>query len=121
MNWTARKLIHHHHKMNILRVLRRFRVESTALMLAASRGHGDLVRLLIERGADVDRQERDAGWSALIWAAKDGRRNSVAILLSQGANPHLQDVNGRNARDWARENGHKDILELLTALPPGSP
>ncbi len=93
----------------------------SALMLAASRGHGDLVRLLIERGADVDRQERDAGWSALLWAAKDGRRNSVAILLSQGANPHLQDVNGRYARDWARENGHKDILELLTALPPGSP
>ena len=93
----------------------------TALMLAASRGHGDLVRLLIARGADLDRQERGAGWSALLWAAKDGRQDSVAILLSQGANPNLQDVDGRDARDWARANGHGEILGLLTALPPGSP
>ena len=93
----------------------------TVLMLAASRGHGDLVRLLIARGADLDHQEPGAGWSALLWAAKDGRQDSVAILLSQGANPNLQDVDGRDARDWARANGHEEILGLLTALPPGSP
>ncbi len=93
----------------------------TALMLAASRGHGDLVHLLIESGADLDRQERSAGWSALLWAAKDGRRVSIAILLAHGANPNLRDLDGRNAHDWVRANGHEEILGLLTALPPGRP
>jgi ankyrin repeat protein len=85
----------------------------TALMLAASNNHGTVDEQLLAHGAMVDHQERTQGWTALIWAAKQGYAPTVATLLQHQADPTLKDFCGRTAAEWARETGHEDLIALL--------
>jgi ankyrin repeat protein len=54
----------------------------TALMLAVSHGRLDMVRLLVETGADMNIQDED-GSTALMCAAEHGHTEIVKHLLSQ--------------------------------------
>jgi len=54
----------------------------TALMLAVSHGRLDMVRLLVESGADMNIQDED-GSTALMCAAEHGHTEIVKHLLSQ--------------------------------------
>jgi ankyrin repeat protein len=53
----------------------------TALMLAVSHGRLDMVRLLVETGADMNIQDED-GSTALMCAAEHGHIEIVKHLLS---------------------------------------
>jgi ankyrin repeat protein len=57
----------------------------SALMWAATEGHVEVVRALIEAGADVTARSKQ-GWTALLFAARDGRMDVVRALLDAGAN-----------------------------------
>ena len=69
----------------------------STLMLAAisdaKAGMNNIVRLLLQRGADVNLQD-SSGWSALALAAQSSCSISsveiVKILLENGANPNLK-------------------------------
>ena len=37
----------------------------------------------------------------------------VAALLKHAADPDLHDTSGRSAANWAREQGHTEVLALL--------
>jgi len=63
------------------------RYGDTALMWAAVAGHVDVVRLLIEAGADV-RAVDDEGVTALHLARAKGHAEVAAALLAAGANPN---------------------------------
>jgi uncharacterized protein len=63
------------------------RYGDTALMWAAVAGHIDVVRLLIEAGADV-RAVDDEGVTALHLARANGHTEVAAALLAAGANPN---------------------------------
>lgn len=54
----------------------------TALMLATSHGNYDMVRMLLEAGADINIQDED-GSTALMCAAEHGRMDIIKILLAQ--------------------------------------
>ena len=59
----------------------------TALSFAANRGHLDVCRLLIKRGADMEIVS-DSGYTALMWAMVNGASEDAAeLLLDAGANP----------------------------------
>lgn len=61
---------------------------ATPLMKAAYQGHETLVRLLVQHGAKVNAMD-SMGFSALTWAALQGRWNIVEYLLSEAsANPN---------------------------------
>jgi ankyrin repeat protein len=62
------------------------RYGDTALMWAAVAGHVDVVRLLIEAGADV-RMVDDEGVTALHLARANGHTEVAAALLAAGADP----------------------------------
>ncbi len=63
------------------------RYGDTALMWAAVAGHVDVVRLLIEAGADV-RAVDDEGVTALHLARAKGHTEVASALLAAGANPN---------------------------------
>lgn len=66
-----------------------------ALVLAASSGFASIVRLLLEAGAHVDQQSDDVnGASALGAASLMGQAETVTVLIAAGADPTLKDANG---------------------------
>jgi hypothetical protein len=69
-------------------------LDRTPLMAAASNGgHIEILRLLVERGADVNARG-ELGWSALVWAAREGDVGGVKYLLGKGANAAIRSLDG---------------------------
>ncbi len=97
----------------------------TALSYAAVEGHADVVRFLLESGADPNTRMNALGAAvfemrgetALMQAARAGKLESVKALLAKGADPRLTDWNGDDAYLMAYEAGWKDVAAALrTAL-----
>ena len=86
---------------------------NTALIWAARNRHGDIVRLLLDNGADVNKTNND-NKTALFEAARYGHADCVGLLLSVG-DIDVDHVN--NAGDttliWTAHCGHADIVRLL--------
>lgn len=122
--------------------------DESPLMLAALRGHLELAKKLIARGADVNKP----GWAPLHYAATGGHLGlmrllleehafidaespnkttplmmaahygtaaAVQLLLDEGADPTLRNDLGLTAMDFAQRGGRKDAQELLTAALRG--
>lgn len=97
---------------------------SGALVLAAEAGRLDLVKFLLERGADIDeigledhaddRETAEMG-SALHKAVTEGHVDVVTFLLDHGANINLQDYRGRTPLKRAEERGDETWIRLLEA------
>jgi len=85
----------------------------SAMMLAASNNFAAIVEMLIEQGADVNRVETSNGWTALIWAAKQGHDDTVRVLLRHHADKTIKDLSGNTAIDYARQKELHSTLELL--------
>ena len=67
---------------------------------AADRGHVDIVRLLLARGAAVDVLDPD-GQTPLHYAASCGHLEAAQALLEAGADPAAQDGDGATPADGA--------------------
>ncbi|KAK5879282.1 hypothetical protein CesoFtcFv8_024600 [Champsocephalus esox] len=87
----------------------------TALMLAVSHGRTDMVRALLDRGADVNLQD-DEGSTALMCSSEHGHAHIVRLLLAQDhCDATLNDSDNSTALSIALEAGHHDIAVLLYA------
>ena len=79
----------------------------------ANRERLDCIKLLIERGANVDDVD-DNQESALYWAALKGHLNIVKYLVDvAGADVNLQDTDGKTAYDRATAQTHVQVAEFL--------
>jgi uncharacterized protein len=99
--------------------------EGTVLMLAA--GAGDIVRRLIELGADVNLAMPNRGETALHQAAQAGQTKTVLVLLEAGANPNAFTVTGghtemscgplrgETALHFAAAYGDEEMVQALLA------
>lgn len=72
---------------------------ASPLMMAAVSGQLEVVQLMAEKGADVDKQDGVHGWTALMQATYHGNIDIVKYLLSQGADVNLRAKNGYTAFD----------------------
>ncbi|KRT79272.1 Ankyrin repeat-containing protein [Oryctes borbonicus] len=87
----------------------------TALMLAVSHGRLDMVKMLLEAGADVNIQDED-GSTALMCAAEHGHIEIVKYFLSQkDCDSTIADVDGSTALKIAMDAGYRHIGVLLYA------
>jgi hypothetical protein len=84
----------------------------SVLIMAASGGHTDVVRLLLAKGADVN-AKKYRGQTALMEAAENGHTDIVKILLDKGADVNVRDGYGHTAISRAASGGHHDIMRLL--------
>lgn len=102
-----------------------------ALMWAAAQRQPAMIRLLLQHGAVVDARSRDQDWprwvtseprvksldpggyTALLYAAREGCRDCVAALLDGGADIDLPDLWGQTPLLMALLNLHYDTAALL--------
>lgn len=74
--------------------------KETPLMRASAHGYLDKVRLLVARGADLNRADSE-GHTPLHYAAEGGHHAVVKFLLDAGADPSRLDTSGYTAADAA--------------------
>jgi ankyrin repeat protein len=123
----------------------KFRYDATALSYASDRGHLEVVKLLLERKAEVNVKDTFYSATPLIWAAQKGHTEIVRVLLEHGAqgkedalmmgagggqlalvkvvldNGELKAETLSNAYAAAERGKHAEIIELLKAagaVPP---
>ena len=83
-------------------------------MYAVEGGHDEIVEMLLEAGASLDRRNPSEE-TALHLAARHGRTTSARLLLRAGADFGLQDSEGRTPLYRAIEKRRADIIEMLQA------
>ncbi|XP_046564007.1 histone-lysine N-methyltransferase EHMT2-like [Haliotis rubra] len=87
----------------------------TPVMEAAFRGHGDVVELLVSRGADVSLVD-DLGDNILHCACRGGDRETVEFVLSlDGVDINSRGQGSRIPVMWAAQWRHRDVVELLVS------
>jgi ankyrin repeat protein len=92
----------------------RMEKDEPSLTRAANNGHETMLRLLLEKGADLNIEEKDGrGRTPLEWAAVNGHEAVVKLLLEKVADTNVKDGCGRTALWWAAENGHEATVKLL--------
>jgi ankyrin repeat protein len=105
----------------------------TAVMWAAGENHGEMVRLLASRGADLDAHSNvielpktkvdlatmvttalpRGGLTALMFAARQGARDGTLALIEAGAPMNSTDPDGTTALNIAIINAHYDVAAVL--------
>lgn len=85
----------------------------TPLYHASRKGWGNIMELLLDRGAEID--AKSYGETALLKASKKGVNdvNLVQILLDYGADTNIQDSKGNTALYYAALNRNMKMIDLL--------
>jgi ankyrin repeat protein len=89
--------------------------DADGALVAAVQGHQlEAARLLLERGADVNRAGA-VGRTPLMHAAVAdfGDTRMVDLLLKAGARKDVRDAGGLTAADYARQYGHEGLADRL--------
>ena len=87
---------------------------TTALMGAALRGYATVCQALLEEGADID-AVNDQNQTALSFAASQGHRDAVFVLLDHGGSKviNMQDTGGRTPLLHAITGAHVGCVQRL--------
>jgi ankyrin repeat protein len=112
--WTALSTAAYHGSARCAQILAdRSKTDlSRALLFAALSEHKDVIKILLDNGAEVDSRSPD-GSTALILAASKGNKEIVNMLLQAGADPSVTAQSGATAESTAAAKGYRDIAEML--------
>lgn len=87
----------------------------SALQMAADKGHLGVVKLLVEKGAEIDYRHPVNKMTALHLAAYSGHDDVVKYLLSKGADPNVKMSRGVSILRAVRDQGHTSTVAILEA------
>ncbi|RPB25170.1 hypothetical protein L211DRAFT_822583 [Terfezia boudieri ATCC MYA-4762] len=87
----------------------------TAFMLASSKGHCEILHMLLSSGANIDATNAK-GWTTLMLAARSGNLEVVDLLTSRGADLRAKSPYGKTALEIAKENGMHNIVEWFAGM-----
>jgi len=84
----------------------------TPLHYAATSGHLEIMRILLDNHAYID-AESPNGTTPLMMAAHYGTAAAVKLLLEEGADPKLKNQLGLTAIDFAQRANRTEAAELI--------
>jgi len=85
----------------------------TPLYIACHNGHVDVARMLLDKGAEVDRAETRGGWTPLHAACGNGHVDVALLLLEKGAEVNRASKYGNTPLAIARKKGYLTIVSML--------
>lgn len=85
----------------------------TALMLASQSGYDDIILILIEYGADVNKRAKHNGITPLISAVRNNYLRTSELLIRNGADINDNDDWGRQAIHYAAMFGYVATADML--------
>uniref|UniRef100_A0A8C6UY12 Ankyrin repeat and MYND domain containing 2b n=1 Tax=Neogobius melanostomus TaxID=47308 RepID=A0A8C6UY12_9GOBI len=86
----------------------------TPLMHAVYKGKADMCRLLLQHGADVNCNQHEYGYTALMFAGLSGRKTDItSMMLDAGAEIDLVNSVGRTAAQMAAFVGQHDCVTVI--------
>jgi uncharacterized protein len=85
------------------------------LHYAAANGHDEMVQLLIKHSAYIDAASPN-GTTPLMMAARGNHITTAKVLLDAGADPRVKNQLGMTALDFAKLYHAKDVTEGLEAM-----
>jgi cytohesin len=89
--------------------------DEEASLSAVWRNQADVLKVLLDHGADVNAADR-WGWALLHFTAWDGNGDMTRMLLDKGANPNIVErTEGRTPLHYAAQRGKKTQAEMLLA------
>lgn len=89
-------------------------IRGSALLAAISNNQTRIARILIARNSDVNISSVD-GRTPLMAAAENGNYEICLSLIKNGASIQATHSSGNRAIDYARANGHADIVDILAS------
>ncbi|KAJ7418822.1 Ankyrin repeat and MYND domain-containing protein 2 [Willisornis vidua] len=90
----------------------------TPLMHAAYKGKGEMCRLLLRHGADVNCNEHEHGYTALMFAGLSGNKEITWMMLEAGAETDVVNSVGRTAAQMAAFVGQHDCVTVINNFFP---
>lgn len=86
--------------------------DESALMVAAGKGHLEVVQLLLRGRANINFQDKH-GSTALMNAIKTGKEDVAGYLIDNGANIRTKDDDGASALAHAAARGQMNMVRIL--------
>ena len=86
------------------------------LLLAAWKGHAEIVRVLATFGACVKMAMNNGGCTPVFVAAREGHAETVRVLAELGADVNMPTKDGRTPVFIAAQRGHSKVIRLLALL-----
>jgi len=86
---------------------------ATPLMHASRRGNDAVVRILLDKGADLEMHDKEQGWTALMFAVRFGKSRVARMLLQAGASTKSLSKDEFSALIIAARYGQEECVKLL--------
>lgn len=87
----------------------------TLLHWAAINNRKDIIKYLIDKGAEVDAVGGELNATPLHWATRQGHLDAVVIVMNAGADPTLRDAEGCSCIHLAAQFGHTALVAYFIA------
>ncbi|CAH0047106.1 unnamed protein product [Clonostachys solani] len=108
---AARELIENGHNVDMVD-----QHGMSPLLWAAVQGHEEMVRLLLENKAEIEKCDKTFHRTPLSLAALGGHKAVVDLLLRDGANVDSPDSSRLTPLFWAVIGGHESVIKSLLAF-----
>ncbi len=86
---------------------------NTLLHIVSLYGHTEVVKVLINEGANINAVTVEKGFNALHIASQSGHTEVVKVLIDEGADINAVDQEGWNALHMALTQGHTEVVKVL--------
>lgn len=90
-------------------------MNQTPLILACTRGFINTIKLLLDRGANIEYKD-DLGVSPVLASIVYGQVKALMLLVGRGASIEVEDKNGAGGIHWAAYRNQVYVLRVLKEL-----
>lgn len=82
-------------------------------MFAATGPFVPTVEALLKAGSEPNRTEDQENWTAVMMAASEGQLEVLKVLMANGDDLKMVDIDGESVLYFAKANGHSEVVGYM--------